>query len=396
VFWLATEDHDFGEINHVDVVRRDGEVGRVGFDWTGKGRPISAMPLTEEVREALARYWIESAPGPHTAYAQALYTPQEGEDYAAWCARSWSTLFADSGLVIVEPRTLRPAAGGLFAAALRHREEIGRLMASVATELSARGYSPLLDPESSGQLFTFDGEGMRVRVSDADAQVDDAASHPERYSTDAALRPLIADALLPVVASVLGPGELAYQGMLRAVYALFDVPQPVLFPRKSYTVASAEEVERLTAYHTSVRAVLTGDVDADAVFQHLIPDEEIALFGVAERQTEAALSPLRAYLVDIDPSLGRTWEQTMVNARRNLEKLQERAFKSRLSQLGYSRRELRQLQNALLPRNQLQERVLPLLHLLARHGPSFLDELLSAGDLYDFDHHVLVVGGADD
>jgi uncharacterized protein YllA (UPF0747 family) len=230
-----------------------------------------------------------------------------------------------------------------------------------------------------------------VRVDDPQARLGDVATHPERYSTDAALRPLFADTMLPVVASVLGPGETAYHAMLRPLYELFELPQTLLFPRKSYTVVSGREADRLAAYRTSVLDVLTERLDADAVYRGLPPAEELALFASAQRGLEEALEPLRPYLEGIDPSLGKTWAQTLGNADRGLERLRDRAFKARLGQLGFSKGELRRLQNALLPRRRLQERVLPLPHFLNHYGMGFLDELMCAGELLSFDHQVLTL-----
>jgi bacillithiol biosynthesis cysteine-adding enzyme BshC len=395
VFWLATEDHDFGEVNHAYFVRRDGEIGSVGFDWAGKGAPIADLPLTPQIEDAISEFWAQSAPAPHTQYAQATFAPQSGEDYATWNARVWSRIFADQGLIVVEPRTLRGPGAAFLASAIRQSDEIQSRLDQVSAQLTEAGYRPQLTSDYAGMLYTFEN-GMRVRIEEGTLQATDVAAAPDHYSTDAALRPVFADAVLPILASVLGPGETAYQGMLSPIYELFGIPQPVLYPRKSYTVVSKSEAERLGAYQTDVRAVLAGTIDSDAIFERLLPESELAIFGRAERELEAALKPLKPYIESIDPSMGRTWEQTRANAERSLHKLQDRAVKARLSQLGFSKGELRHLQNVVLPRNRLQERVLPLPHFLGRYGPRFVKLLLSAGELGDFAHHVLVVEDTDD
>ena len=395
VFWLASEDHDFAEINHTYLLKRDGEVGRVAFNWEGQGRPVAALPVDEGIERAFEDYWSGLQPGVHLGAVREAFAPRQGEDYTTWHARIWSELFSASGLVIVEPRTLRPAAAGFVQSALQLSDEIRRRLDTVSLELTDAGYVPLLTSESAGQMYTLNKDGFRVRVDDPRACLGDVATHPERYSTDAALRPLFADAMLPVVASVLGPGETAYHAMLRPLYELFELPQTLLFPRKSYTVVSGRESERLAAYGTSVLDVLTERLDADAVYRDLPPANEQALFANAQRGLAEALEPLRPYLEGIDPSLGKTWEQTLGNADRGLERLRDRAFKARLGQLGFSKGELRRLQNALLPRQRPQERVLPLPHFLNRHGMGFLDDLMSAGELLSFDHQVLTLADDD-
>ena len=399
VFWLASEDHDFQEINHAYLIQGDGEVGQVKFDWEQEGNPISDLPIGDDVRRAYDAYFENLVPGPYLAPTRDLFAFQAGEDFTTWQARTWAQIFSGWGLVIVEPKLLSAPARSLLQFALQHQDAISHLMRDTARCLSAAGYTPALDAEQAGRLFTFDPAGRRVRLEFAvppEFVVSDLAAHPERYSTDAALRPLLADAMLPTVVSVLGPGEVAYQAMLKPMYDLFDLPQPLLFPRKSYTVVSGAEADALRRYRlpeAGAEQILAGQLDVDAAFQSLVPASEQGLFAQAARQIEDALAPLRTYLESIDPSLERTWSQTVYNALRSLERLQERAAKARMSQLGFSKQELRSLQNALLPRGRLQERVFPLPHFLNRHGLDFIDMLLEAGALDDFAHHLLTVEG---
>lgn len=395
VFWLATEDHDFGEINHAYLVQPDGEVGRVGFGWAEKGRPIAALPVNGRVRRAFEAYWTHAAGGPYLDETREQFAPQEGEGYAVWNARVWSSLFAEQGLVIVEPRTIRAPAGAFFEWALRHCEEIRHRLDRVAQQLTQAGYVPQIQSESAGQLYTFDREGYRVRVQDPERHIDDAVARPERYSTDAALRPIFADAMLPTVASVLGPGETAYQAMLRPLYELFEVPQPHLFPRKSYTLVAAREAERLAAYGTTAQEILRGSFSPEHLMARLVPTEERRAFEAAERAIAAALEPVRSHVAERDPRLGRTIAQHMARTQRGLADLERRAYRSCLRHMGYSRGELRALQNAVLPRGRLQERVLPLPHFMMRHGRAVVEVLLAAGELQDYSHNVVILDGAD-
>jgi bacillithiol biosynthesis cysteine-adding enzyme BshC len=391
LFWLASEDHDLGEINHAYLAQSDGEIGHVGFGWSDEGKPIAALPVGERVMRAFDTYWAHASPGPYLAETREQFAPRGGEDYASWNARLWSELFAAHGLVLVEPRVIRPPAGDLFSRVLRLSAEIQHRLNAVSRQLGEAGYTPQLQSESAGQLYTFDERGYRVRVSDPERHVRESAVCPERYSTDAALRPLFADAMLPIVASVLGPGETAYHGMLGPLYELLGLPQPHVFPRKSYTLVAAEEAERIAAYGVTVQQLLCERVSVDAAIEELVPSGERELFEVAERAGTAALEPLWAYVRSIDSGLGRTMVQHVARTQRSLVQLRERAFHSRLRQLGYSRGELRALRNVLLPRDRLQERVLPLPHFLMRHGRALLDTLMEAGDLQDYRHDILIL-----
>ena len=397
VFWLASEDHDFDEINHAHYLKSDGEVGAVDFDWQGAGRPAADMPLTEKIERAYAAYFEKLAPQDQTASFRDLFAPGAEDRYCTWQARVWAQLFGEHGLILVEPRTLRPASGDFFRRVLENDSEIEQDLGDSAEKLKSAGYEPALEPGRAGKVYTFDSEGNRVRVDEPQNHLEEASLSPERYSTDVALRPLFADTVLPIVASVLGPGEIAYHAMLKPLYERFSLPQPLYYPRRGHTVVTGREAKRLDDYQTGVSEILKEELDSDAVFQDLIPDAgALDQFNRARHQIEAAFEPLRSYVEDVDPNLGKAWKYGLSNALRGLENLEQGTVKARLSQLGYSRGELRRLSNIILPRERLQERVFPLPWFLHRHGNDFIEAIFSAGEIDDFSHHILVLEADDD
>ena len=392
VFWLASEDHDFDEINHTYFSKPDGEIGEIKFAWEQAGRPIADLPITPDMKHAYAEYFQKIPVTPNTPQVKEQFAPHAGENYCAWQARIWSGLFSAHGLVIVEPRTLRHAAADFFQFALEHADDIEHRLGAVAQRLKSAGYIPSLDAERAGRLYTFDVSGNRVRVKEPGACLAREVFFPEHYSTDVALRPLFADAMLPTVASVLGPGEIAYQSMLKPLYNLFDLPQPLLYPRKSYTIVAKSQAKRMADYKTSVTAILTKNSTSASVFRRLMPEsagEDI--FTETRQKLEAAFAPLRPYVEEIDPNLGKAWKYGFSNTLRGIDNLEQGAVKAKMSQLGFSRGELRQLSNALLPRDRLQERVFPLPSFLNRYGMKFLNAFFTAGDIDDFSHHILIL-----
>lgn len=388
LFWLASDDHDFTEINRAYLLKRDGEVGAVRFEWKEQGRPIADLPVTDEVLAAYHTYFDELPCGPHYEVARQLFAPAPQEDYCGWHARLWSRLFSSRGLVLVSPTLLRGPARFFFRAALSNREEIERCLQDVAVSLQAAGYPPTLSPERAGRLYTFAANGRRIRVEDSSTHLAKVNEQPERYSTDAALRPLLADSLLPIVASVLGPGELAYHAMLRPLYSLFCLPQPLLFPRTSCTVIAPDEADLIARCSTSAFSILTGEFDAQHL-RRLASKNLQAEFAKGREAISRALEPLQAPLGTLDPGLARTWRQTRATSLHALDDLEQRAIRVELAKRGISPGLFQRLQNALRPRNRPQERVFPLPHFVNRHGLAFVDTLFSIGKLGDFAHHLI-------
>jgi len=388
-FWLASEDHDFAEINHAFLLKRDGEVGRVSFEWTGQGRPITDLPISDEVLSACRAYFDQLPHGSHYETARQLYAAKPEEDYCSWHARIWSRLFSGRGLVVVDPSILRAPARAFFHAALTKRKEIQAGLEAAAARLREAGYDPALSPQRAGRLYTLDSDGRRIRVEDPRVHLASVQKAPERYSADAALRPLLADTLFPVVASVLGPGEIAYHAMLKPIYSLFSLPQPVVFPRKSYTVVAREEGNLISRCETGVAEILAGEFDPKQCLRRLTSHRLREQFETAREGISRSLEPLQPPLAGLDPGLQRTWQQTRVASLRGLDNLEKRAVRAELARRGLSASLLQRLQNALRPRGRLQERVFPAPHFINRHGASFVDTLFSIGEMGDFSHQLI-------
>ncbi|MGM0399856.1 MAG: bacillithiol biosynthesis cysteine-adding enzyme BshC [Chloroflexota bacterium] len=393
MFWMATEDHDFGEINQAYYFQPDGEVGQVSFSWDEQGCPIADLDITEEIKDAFQTYFGRLTPGTHHAITKKRFSPQKEEDYCTWHGRLWSQLFADQGLVMVEPRILRPFGAHIFQTALKETEEITCRLRGVAEDLTAAGYEATLPVEDATRPFTFDARGHRVRVQDPATHVEEAGTHPEDYSTDAALRPLFADAILPILVSVLGPGEITYHAMLKPLYKLFDLPQPILFPRKSYTLVHESEGDDMERYGVTPEQLLTQEPDPSDVLRKFTFEAGTDLFDTAREHVGKAFAPLKPYVKEIDPSMAKSWEWAVNNALRGIDKLEESSTSALMSQKGLSKGEIHILQNVVLPRDRLQERVLPLPHFMNIHGLGLFDRLFAGGALDDFCHHILVMEG---
>ncbi len=393
LFWLASDDHDFTEINRGYLLKQDGEVGAVSFAWEERGRPISDLPLTEDVLHSYQTYFDTLPASPNCSSVKKLFAPQPKENYCAWHARIWLRLFSNRGLVLVDPSVLRSPASTFFRTVLEEQEAIQQHLREAATSLSDAGYEPALSPDRAGRLFTLDSDGRRVRVKAPFDHLPEVMKHPERYSADVALRPLLSDTLLPSVASVLGPGEIAYHAMLKPLYRLFRLPQPVLFPRKSYTVLAQKEADLIARYGTSVAAILSRTFNAKQALHELAPKELKSRFSTARETTVQAFVPLRALLGEIDPSLEKRWEKARTSSLHNINRLENRAIRAELAKRGLGAWELQQVCNALLPRGRPQERVFPLPYFINRYGPEFVDRLFSMGRVDDFSHHVITLEG---
>ncbi|UCF09634.1 MAG: bacillithiol biosynthesis BshC, partial [Candidatus Bipolaricaulota bacterium] len=258
-FWMATQDHDLGEVSRCHALGADGEITAVRFDWDGGGRPIAALPLTPEVRSAYEQYLqVAFAPGQRARIA-ALTEAGPDDDYCLWHARILARLFSSRGLVVVDPSRLDTPSRPFYERVCASPDGIRVALEAGGDAVASAGYPLPLPLDRAGRLFVEKGNGRRTRLSAADrAACARIRSGDWRASPDAALRPLLADSLLPVIADVLGPGEIAYHALLSPLYRLFDVPQPVPVPRLSCTLVTPSEHDLMIAACATPETVVGG------------------------------------------------------------------------------------------------------------------------------------------
>ena len=393
VFWLASEDHDIGEANHTFGTKADGEIGRVSFRASG-GREVRRLPVDDEMAGSVARYFDHLLPAGDRPRARRAYALDGQRTFTAWVARSWMRLFAGTGLVVVEPALLRPACGELFERALAERAAVAEALAAVARDLREAGYRVPLDPATAGTPFHVGADGTRVRVADAGSLLRRGAVDATVLSTDAALRPVFADAVLPNLAHVVGAGEMAYHAMLKPLYALFGVAQPAVLPRRSLTFLTEDEAVALERYGITAEEALTGRVHPGEATHRLLGDGDAAEFERVAAQIRTAFRPLAERVSAVDPSLARTWQRSRDHALRGLDRLRARTGRAVLARRGYSPEALHRVLNQIRPRGRLQERVFPVPHFLARFGAPFLDACLIGEPEEAFTHEVLALPAA--
>ena len=401
VFVLGAEDHDLEEINHV-------RVGGERVTWrtrqTGATGQMSLADL-EEARETVATSLGRSQhAGELRELLERCYRPDRTLGVAT--AHFVAELFGPYGVVVANLNDARLKRN--FAPHIR-REVLERasepVIAGTVGELEAAGYAQqaharainffYLQPGRRDRLVVAE-DGVGVEVLDTELRwADDAAvaaeieAHPERFSPNVVMRPLLQETTLPNLAYVGGGGELAYWLERKAQFAAFGVPFPVLVRRDSAWWLTAKQARRLGKLglrpadllgdeHALLRRYVTERAASNPELQHVIGRVRQA-FADAGRVAN-----------NVEPTLeqrARAHGQRAVNA---LEALEKRLVRELKRQQHREVEAISALRAELLPGGGLQERRDSFLDLYARWGRGFFDALLGAFDPLDMRLKVFV------
>ncbi|MCP3141501.1 bacillithiol biosynthesis cysteine-adding enzyme BshC [Pyxidicoccus xibeiensis] len=411
IFWLQTEDHDLPEIDHCHLPRSSGGPLRVALDLpdaAASRAPIAHRCLGPSITAALTTLRAELGAEPHAeeflSLLERAYRPDA--TLAEAFAEVLSTLFAEEGLVFLDPRDPRLAA---LTAPVHHRsiEEaaaISTALASRADALASAGFAVQVHirPGSPLGFYSPDGaEGARYRLDPAGPDTWSLVGHPDgrsvttaellgwlereplRFTTSALLRPLLQDTWLPTAAYVGGPGELAYFAQLEPLYAHAGLPMPLVVPRARFRVLD-DRARRwlgklgLTADELSTprEELLTRLAARDATQALEAPEAlEARLFGALASELDRLEDPLLA----LDANLKDALQRTRGTVRVAVSRLTGRYARALARRDGTTAERVDRLRTFLTPNDEPQERVLGLPYYASRIGMrAFTKQVLDA------------------
>jgi len=411
LFWLQTEDHDFAEIAGATIASADGKPVRLALadERAEQSRvSIAHRTLGADINPLLGA--LGELLGPSAAAAETLALLRahyvEGQPLAAAFAGVLAALFADDGLLVLDPREagIARAAAPVYAEALRAAPAIERALVARRATLAEAGFDTQVPirPDCALLFFHRDAaEGPRYRLerragvagawslSGCDARVDDAAIEqalaraPLRFSTSALLRPIVQDVLLPVAATVGGPAEVSYFAQLPPVYAQFRLPPPLVIPRARFRCLDARTRRLLAALGTTPDDLTRAEADDANLMARIAggKSEEAAaqLARRVAREIVPAVDEVTAAVAAADPAdrnLVRAATRTRTAIARALERLTARHARKLATRDEAMLSRLARLRDALAPGGVPQERAYAWPSLAGRIGPSALKRLV--------------------
>ena len=121
------------------------------------------------------------------------------------------------------------------------------------------------------------------------------------------LRPLYQDALLPTIAYVAGPAELAYYSQMKGIYNAFDIPMPIIYPRKSLTLLESKIEKVLDNYNLNVPD-FWGNVEAltTEIAKAQLPESLEKRINNASLCISKNLQALEQTVLEFEPTLKNT------------------------------------------------------------------------------------------
>jgi bacillithiol biosynthesis cysteine-adding enzyme BshC len=396
IFWLATEDHDLAEADHVTFpARHELKTLRLASEPTN-GSAAGKVTLGKSIEDLLTQAAEILGPGPLLDQLSACY--REGQSLGQAFAQFISRTFAAQGLVVMDAssRGFHTLGSDVLRQAIVRADELRVALNDRDQQLAAAGYhSQVLVPPLSSLLFLFDsGTGARVplrrtaeggwhaaRQSYSTAEllaILDA--EPERLSPNALLRPVFQDSILPTAAYVGGPSEVAYFAQSQVLYQRILGRTTPVVPRLSATLIEPAIGDLLARYDVSPPDVIQSALKDPLELAQRLGARSISAIGkrklaAAGNALDTELSALATYMHSLDPGLGRAADVSSSKMRYQMNRMRRLAANYELRQDQTLGRNAGLIALNLFPNRHPQERLLGAAWFLSRYGEA-LPELL--------------------
>jgi bacillithiol synthase len=392
IFWLATEDHDLAEVDHCFLGVRGG-LERFELSMPGaEGRRVGEIPLGEPMSEISSRASaLVEGPAAETVarWISESYRPEE--TFGTAFAKLMTRILAGRGLIFLDPLSpeLHRLSAQTMVRALKEHEPLSKELVARSAALKRAGFHAQVKvTENSTLVFRIvDGQRVPIRPKDGgfvagniQESFEDAwkalEHHPEQFSANALLRPVIQDTLLPTIAYIGGPAEIAYHAQTSLVYQLLLGRAPAILPRAGFTLVTAHVANLLRKYKVDVRDVLAGRQRLRSKMEaEVLPRELAERFAEGEKKLQSLLEGLREPLAKLDQTLAGALDTAADKMLYQFNSVRAKAGRAEGFRTGVLDSHEREISTLLLPDNELQERSLSLLPFIAANGVELLDQL---------------------
>ncbi len=413
VFWLATEDHDLAEVNHVALLSEHGLPERLVVESQGiADAPVGTVKFGPEIEPVVERAATLLGDSDVATWVREAYRP--GESLGSAFALLFAKLFADWGVILLDPaeKDFHDLAKPLFRAAIERVSELDEALLTRGKALEAAGYHQQVKVTSATTLLFEVKNGARTVVrrrnngandnggefavgeerSSSKELVERIEEAPETFSPNALFRPVVQDYLLPTLVYTGGAAEVAYFAQAAVVYEkLLGRVTPIL-PRFSATLLEAKAERILTRYQLSLPEVFHGpDKVREVIAAHSLPSNLQARFSEAYASVEQSMAALRESIGRLDSTLIDTAESTRTSMSHQIERLRARVARAEQQRNEVIARHADALSCALFPNKVLQEREVAGVSFVARYGPELLANLYQQVQPDCHDHQVIEV-----
>lgn len=412
VFWIAGEDHDFDEINHIYRMKTHSLDKHQMNQFVQERVPISNI----KIDQSLAKQWIDDIflDMQETAYTKNLYEMvhqclERSTTFVDFFAHFIHCLFKEEGLVLIDSHhpQVRRIEKEYFRQLIEKQEEISMKIFRATQTVRQAGYPLTINPEPEDAHLFYHFKGERILLSKTSEEnwqgkqqgiqlmteelLEIAREQPERLSNNVVTRPLMQEMLFPTLAFIGGWGEISYWSVLKEAFHVLRLKMPPVVPRLSLSYVEPKVAKLIEKYAMDYEKVISNGVQEERInwlaSQPTYPTELVT--NQLKRDIKNLHKPLRDIAEKVNPSLKELSKANLDNIYKKIDFLVRTIMREVEGQYENHLIDFTILELHLHPDHQLQERRLNPIFLLNDCGLDFIKSLKKEKLSFQKDHYLI-------
>jgi len=404
VYWMATEDHDFEEINFFNLHGKK-------FKWNNAEKRAGATAVgklsTEGLEEVFKLFSAEIGGGTNAEELKEMFQKAYLEHDNLTDATRYlaNRLFGKEGLVIIaagDSRLKKHFSGHIKNELLN--ESSSNASQAAIDSLAELDYKVQVNPRDINLFYLNDEIRERIVKRDSRYYVHETEiswskeeilaevdAHPERFSPNVMMRPLYQEVLLPNLCYIGGGGELAYWLQLKNYFEAENVVFPMLLLRNSALLQTAKQdakrrkldislkelfLKQHELINRKVRKISNINIDFSEQKEHLIQQFQ-QMYELAEKTDKSFIGAVKAQ---------------EVKQLKGIDNLENRLLQAQKRKLKDEVERIAALQNDLFPNRSLQERQTNFSEYYDEYGRELIERLLVELDPLDANFKIITFG----
>lgn len=385
MYWMASEDHDFEEIQYFNFKEKKISWNRASSGAVGRLSTEGLEFVYDEFSKLLGS--SKNAKYLQKLFSDAYLKHDNLTDATRYLANE---LFGTYGLVIIDgddvalKRQFLPnIKGDLF-------QNIAFNEVSKVNDELGKNYKIQVNPREINLFYLIDGlrerlvqHGELFKVNNTDIEFTkdeldyELKLHPERFSPNVIMRPLYQEVILPNICYIGGGGELAYWFELESFFREVNIPFPILLLRNSAVLISKKQTEKLIKLNISTEELFLKQLELinKKITEH---SDVIIDFSSQRQQIDNHFEVLEEIAAKTDKSfIGavKAQKQKQLNGLDNLEKRLLKAERRKYKDLT---KRIAQIQDEVFPKQSLQERNTNFSEFYLEYGDQLIPKLKDA------------------
>lgn len=400
VYWMASEDHDFLEVSSINLFGKKvswnnpdarGAVGRLQTD--------SLNVVIDVLKQILGD--SENAKELIQLFNDAYLKHSNLADATRYLVHH---LFGGQGLVIIDAddARLKSEFSDILTDDILNNTNY-KLVNQTIAELEKKGVKPQVNPREincfyltnefreriskssfkGGKGDEFDIQNTTLHFS-SDKLIEELQSHPERFSPNVVLRPLYQQKILPNLAYIGGPGEIAYWLEYKTMFDHHKITFPVLIPRNFALLSDEKTYQQIQKLGFTV-----GDIfnDTDSLLKRFVNKNSTSGLSLKEQEEKlvSVFAEISAKVIAVDPTLKGSVEAELQKGIHALKNIESKLVRSEKQKQEVNINQIKKIKDKYFPNGSLQERFENFSPYYLKYGKQFIADLKETFDPLEFE-----------